>query len=584
MGALLVGSVWNDSAVMDELAHIPAGFGYISQRDYRLNPEHPPLVKLLAGASLLLAVHPFFPVDTPYWTTEVNGQWGQGGAFVYGSGNDADRIIFWARMPLILLALLFGYTLFRWALARAGPKTALFTLAFYCLSPTVLAHARYVTTDLAASFGIFAGLLTFAVFVGLPSWRNVFIAGLALGAALLTKFSALLLLPSYALILLLWALTYKLNSGYLRSVRERILKGIVVGAISVLMVTGTYAAFIWNYPIKKHLQDAETLLISNPLRSLADLDLRLIAYPATRPLGHFFLGALMTYERVTDAKASTFFLGTITDGGLPFYFPLLYIVKEALAFHILSAIALIYAIRMVGAATWKHSSRLIASIRSWIRNHFIECVFFIFIAFYGYLSVRASLNIGVRHLLPILPLLYFLVARALSLLLQNEHPTYSSPLTLMSAVFKPRAHIFTSLLFFALLLETMYAYPYYLSFYNLLGGGVKTGHTIAVDSNYDWGQDLKRLAGYMDDNHISKITLDYFGGGNIHYYLGNRAQPWEAEKGRARGNFAISATRLGFYAPLKGYSQGPEAPYAWLRPYDPIARAGSSIFIYVLPQ
>jgi len=94
-----------DSAIDDELAHIPAGYGYVSQLDYRLNPEHPPLVKALAMLPVLL-LNPTYPTSNPAWTTELNGQWDMGTAFLYQSGNDANAIIQTARILPILLTIL----------------------------------------------------------------------------------------------------------------------------------------------------------------------------------------------------------------------------------------------------------------------------------------------------------------------------------------------------------------------------------------------------------------------------------------------------------------------------------------------
>src|SRR2546430_9359492 len=112
MVLMVVGSIWNDSAIVDELAHIPAGFGYL-HGDFRLNPEHPPLIKTASALFAHIFARPYFPLDNPYWTNEVNGQWDQGVRFLYGSGNDADKIIFWARIPVILLGALFGWLLYR---------------------------------------------------------------------------------------------------------------------------------------------------------------------------------------------------------------------------------------------------------------------------------------------------------------------------------------------------------------------------------------------------------------------------------------------------------------------------------------
>src|SRR5271170_2646902 len=86
-----------DSAIDDELAHIPAGYGYVHELDYRLNPEHPPLIKALAMAPVLF-FNPVYPTQTAAWQTEVNGEWDMGYQFLYNSGNDATAIIRTARI------------------------------------------------------------------------------------------------------------------------------------------------------------------------------------------------------------------------------------------------------------------------------------------------------------------------------------------------------------------------------------------------------------------------------------------------------------------------------------------------------
>ena len=72
------------------------------------------------------------------------------------------------------------------------------------------------------------------------------------------------------------------------------------------------------------------------------------------------------------------------------------------------------------------------------------------------------------------------------------------------------------------MLGTLASFPYFLSYYNELAGGSKNGWQVAVDSNYDWGQDLKRLTDFVEKNKIEKIAIDYFGGGNPRYYLGEK--------------------------------------------------------------
>src|SRR3990167_4692639 len=90
---LMLASSWNDSAIMDELAHIPAAYSYVSKMDYRLNPEHPPLIKDLSALPLLFS-GPIFHTDVKSGKGDKTGQWKKGGFFLYESGNNPDKIIF----------------------------------------------------------------------------------------------------------------------------------------------------------------------------------------------------------------------------------------------------------------------------------------------------------------------------------------------------------------------------------------------------------------------------------------------------------------------------------------------------------
>ena len=204
---LMIASASNESAIMDELAHIPAGYSYVALMDMRLNPEHPPLIKDLAGIPLLF-LDLNFPTDVKAWKDDLNGQWDMGRIFLYEAGNDADQILFWARLPMMLLAILFGWILYAWTQRRFGRTTALMTLFLFAFSPTFIAHSRYVTTDLAASFGFLIGLLTFIDFLEQPTRKHAVIAGIALGIALLLKFSTVLLLPVYGIALLAWIIAH----------------------------------------------------------------------------------------------------------------------------------------------------------------------------------------------------------------------------------------------------------------------------------------------------------------------------------------------------------------------------------------
>ena len=128
-------------------------------------------------------------------------------------------------------------------------------------------------------------------------------------------------------------------------------------------------------------------------------------------------------------------------------------------------------------------------------------------------------------------------------------------------------------------------YPHLLSYCNELAGGADKCYLYVVDSNYDWGQDLKRLTKWVEENKIDKIYVDYFGGGDTEYYLKEKYAPWWGTRDPKElpkdSYLAISATFLqgGRGKPAPGFDQ-PTGYYRWLDNYQPIAKIGYSIFIY----
>ena len=136
-------------------------------------------------------------------------------------------------------------------------------------------------------------------------------------------------------------------------------------------------------------------------------------------------------------------------------------------------------------------------------------------------------------------------------------------------------------------ISSLSIFPHYLAYYNEMAGGPGNGYKIAVDSNLDWGQDLKRLKIWMEDNSVDNIYLDYFGGGDPNYYLGNKYINWDNNNRLSSelpegSYFAVSANQMqGQRAEaIMGYDQ-PTNKYDWLDQYEPpITKIGYSIFVY----
>src|SRR5262245_37031109 len=188
----------------DEPVHIGAGLSYVRTRDFKVNLQHPPLLKELAALPLvLLGVR--WPVPAEAWTAlptpappEV--QWQLGNAVLFA--NDPARVLFWSRLPLILLTALLGWTLWAWGRTMLGPAAGLGALFVVAFDPGLLAHGALVTTDTGC-----AALSTLCLFA---LWRylrvrtpaRLLACGVALGAALAAKFSSVLLLPLIAVLVL----------------------------------------------------------------------------------------------------------------------------------------------------------------------------------------------------------------------------------------------------------------------------------------------------------------------------------------------------------------------------------------------
>jgi hypothetical protein len=172
------------SSTSDEPIHLAAGFSYWQTRDFRLNPEHPPLAKLLASLPLL-AIRPNFDKSDPYWQKGVQ----DGVAFNFLYGNDAGRLLFWARAPLIALAALGGLATFLWARDLFGPSAGVVAAFLYAFCPNLLAHGMLVTTDVPLAAFTVMTLYLFWKRGDHPSWKSDLVTGLFLGAAMTSKFS-----------------------------------------------------------------------------------------------------------------------------------------------------------------------------------------------------------------------------------------------------------------------------------------------------------------------------------------------------------------------------------------------------------
>lgn len=568
---LAVFSILDDSATMDEIAHLPAGYSYLTQKDMRLNPEHPPLIKDLSALPLLFIKNINFPSEIKEWKEDINGQWGFGFNFLYRSGNPADEMLFLARIPMILVLILLGFFIFRWAKQAFGNRAAILALFLFSFSPTLLAHGRLVTTDIAATLGVVLSTYFWLKFLRNPTKQNVIFAGLIFGVTMLFKFSLILLLPFLAILTLIYAL---LNSRtkYITKIIKYFVLALLVGIIGmVFIVWPVYKYHLLNYPVERQIRDTQFILSDVGVsKTLTKVNLFLASKPILRPFGQYLLGLLMAIRRTASGN-TTYFLGEISNRGWFNYFLVVYFIKETLAFHIILLIAVLYAAYRIKKPFWQKTFQ---RTKEWLKDHYTEFAMLLFVGIYWVVSLSSNLNIGVRHLLPVFPFTILLASSIIS--------SWLRPPFLLARKF------FLVIILLWQAYSVLAIYPHFLAYFNELVGGPDKGYLYVVDSNLDWGQDLKRLKKWTDENNIDKLYVNYFGGGDAQYYLKEKYAPWGGTRDPQElpeGSYlAVSATLLqgGRGQPVQGFNQT-TGYYRWLDGHNPIAKIGYSIFVYRVP-
>jgi len=232
--AFCLWAVRDDCLTFDEVAHLPAGMSYLETRDFRLNLEQPPLVKLLAALPMSW-IGAQLPLDTPYWSEGEQFQFGQ--VTLFAIGNDTTALTRAARAVLMIFLVAGALCLGSWAARLFGPWAALAPVALFCFSPTLLGHAPRVNMDYPAAVTMLLASYFFVECLRSPRWRSVIAFGLTTGLALCTKFGCLLLLPAFALVLVVFALEQRLGA---RALTPLLARFAAAAAICVAVIFACY--------------------------------------------------------------------------------------------------------------------------------------------------------------------------------------------------------------------------------------------------------------------------------------------------------------------------------------------------------
>ena len=533
-----------DSGTGGEIAHIPSGYTYDKYGDFRLNPEHPPLAKAIAGLPLA-----FMDINGPEadWSWNGINQWEAGWYMLYEAGNDPAKILFWSRLPMMLLVLVLGVFLYKWTRERYGRKVGLVTLALFAFYPDIIAHGRLVTTDIAAALGYLVTLYYFDRALSRPSQKNTLLASVAFGLAQLLKFSSFLLFGVLLILVLVRALLDR-DEGLAKKIWQYGKIYFWTSLLSIILVWLVYIPFVRHTPVSIEHEVIERNLTADP----KTLPLRnfLHAFEGnaiTRGLGHYLLGAMLVVGRVEGGNA-TFLVGQVAEKSIRLFFPAAWVIKTPLPIIILALVSI--------------AALIIRRFRS-KKEAWSMWVILVPLIVYWAFTIKGSLNIGIRHLIPMVPFILILIAWLTSYAMKVRWQLAGIGLLVAFQIY-----------------HTLSYYPNFIGYFNNFVPKEKR-YQYLVDSSLDWGQDLLRLKKYVDENKISEIKVDYFGGSVPSYYI-PQSRAWHSSYGPTTGWLAVSAT---FFQSSKLY--GPKEgkwSYSWLESYEPKAIIGGSILVYNITE
>lgn len=471
------GAALHESPTVDEVAHVGAGLSYLQRLDLRLNPEHPPLGKVLAAIPLALrGAHADY--SGPAWKVSADffpaygAQWIFGDA-VLGRWNDWKSTLMWARSPMLILTVLLGCFVYRYASRLGGAWGGLLCLTAYVTTPAFLVFGPLVITDLPVTLFSLIALWQLGEVWAVPSRRNALLFGLALGAALVSKFTGLLIIPVIIVFFVqtrFWPTAAQPMNKQERKVWHRarwrcVLRGLFWAALLVYVL---YFILCWRQP-----DDALNRLGSGPWASLI-----------RRPLMPLWLYCRGLLLMLVTGSRPTFLLGHNYPHGVPYYFPVVFALKSTLGFLLLLLLA--------GAVAIASRKLDLRAIPETVRPHWrvLTIGFFVFLT----VCLVSRLDISIRHFMVPICLLILMLAPLPRMISVLPHRRVLQMVTIGLAVscFPP----------------ILLRYPYLFPFVNSLAFGHPT-YYLVNDSNVTWNEGLPGVERFVEQQHLPAIELDW---------------------------------------------------------------------------
>lgn len=529
--ALLLWTNRSSAITFDEYAHLPAGVAYWRHGALDIYNLTPPLLRFWAAAPLL-AMDPRVPDPALVRADSADARhWIYAEHFLRANAQiDPGRYVQFftvGRAALIPLLLIGGWIVYRWAAALHGEIAGLAALALYVTCPNLIAHGALLTTDAGTSVALLAAAWLAWRFGAQPTLLRGALLALAIAAAHLCKFTALLLWPA-----LLATLTLQARGAGWRGLAHRGLGLFAAAAATWLVVNAVYGFSGVGRPLSEFALQSQ--LLTGVARQFP-------WFPS--PLARDVLIGFDVQKFETEGQYPALLLGEVYSGARWYFYPVALALKLPLA-----------TLALLALAATSARGRL---------DHALPLIFgWILLA--G-MTLGTQINIGIRYILPILPLLYVVIG----------------------GLWRPatgwRRTAATVLLALAVI-EPLAQAPHYLAFMNALGGGPTKAYRQLNDSNYDWGQDLDKLGAWMHENEQQQVILCYFGSVDPRVYgvtYSSLLEPDDESEYVVVSSYFVAGLDHWLRTPRGRSEERVSLPYhRELAELAPAARVGRTLFVY----
>ena len=529
---------WHDSFTTDEAIHMASGYTILTRHDYRFDPEHTPLFKMLTAVPLLaLKLHPpegdaqLWGAAQPtfYDAWKETRSWSD--RWAYTPGNPTDLMKFLARIPSVLSLLMLAGLLYFLTNEWFGRRVAIWTLFFTSFNPTLLAHGHLANDDVAVAAAILFGIALFWRYLQKPSVSRALLVGIGLTIAVGTKFTGLGLIPLFALCLV-WVAVQRRTPvktvGHAALMAATLWLGIwtMYGFHSPLVLTDDSVILaVNNWHVPYGMRVPQLIAWAHAVRLILPIP---------------FLKGLIIVRNGTLFGRGAYLFSQNFSPNLWYYIPAVIALKTQLVVFAVGIVGLLLALRTKSGALGKGPYRLlIASI-----------------VVFSALVMNSKLDLGVRYATVVLALAMPFLGLAMA-----------------------RLHQVTGRYVIATLVVTLYAVPVFVQFPNMLSFSSELiqpysqGWRYMNDSNLDWGQESQAVAQYSLQHFAGLPIAANFAWGSIQLpHYGLQTVNFDPKAPPTETVILVSAEQLS------------DIQYARFRCLNPIASIANLAFFYRIPQ